>query len=99
MLDLCFFTRLVAPMSRIYEIPYHPDDSHSWPVSLNGQVISRFDSRFEALRSAVNRASADGGDASIGIEGADGIWRPFGSDAKRPARVPPMPGRKLRAVR
>jgi len=47
----------------------------------------------------VNRASAEGGDASIGVEGADGIWRPFGSDAKRPARLPPMPGRKLRAVR
>jgi hypothetical protein len=86
-------------MSRIYEIPYHPDDGHSWPVCVDGQVLSRFDSRFEALRSAVNQASADGGDASIGVEGADSIWRPFGSDAKRPARLPPMPGRRLRAVR
>jgi len=86
-------------MSRIYEIPYHPDDSHSWPVSVDGQVISHFDSRFEALRSAVNQAAAEGGDTSIGVEGADGIWRPFGSDAKRPEQLPPMPGRKLRAVR
>jgi hypothetical protein len=86
-------------MSRIYEIPYVPDDGHSWPVRVDGRVLSRFESRFEALRSAVNQASAEGGDASIGVEGADGIWRPFGSDAKRPARLPPMPGRKLRAVR
>jgi hypothetical protein len=86
-------------MPRIYEIPYQPDDGLSWPLSVDGEVLSRFDSRFEALRSAVNRAAAEGGDASIGIEGADGVWRPFGSDAKRPARVPPMPGRRLRAVR
>lgn len=86
-------------MSRIYEIPYQSDDGMSWPLSLDGKVLSRFDSRFEALRSAVNRAAAEGGDVSIGIEGADGVWRPFGSDAKRPARVPPMPGRRLRAVR
>jgi hypothetical protein len=86
-------------MSRIYEIPYQSDDGLSWPVRLDGEVLARFDSRFEALRSAVNRASAEGGDVSIGIEGADGVWRPFGSDAKRPARVPPMPGRRLRAVR
>jgi hypothetical protein len=99
MLALSFFIRWVAPMSRIYEIPYHPDESHSWPVRLDGKVLSRFDSRFDALLSAVNRAAAEGGDASIGIEGADGVWRPFGSDAKRPARVPPMPGRTLRAVR
>jgi len=99
MLDLCFFKRLLAPMSRIYEIPYHPDDSQSWPVSVDGQVISRFGSRFEALRSAVNLASAEGGDTGIGVEGADGIWRPFGSDAKRPARVPAMPGHRLRVVR
>jgi hypothetical protein len=86
-------------MSRIYEIPYHPDDSHRWPVCVDGRVLSRFDSRFEALRSAVNQAAAEGGDASIGVEGVDGIWRPFGSDAKRPARVPPMPGRRLGAAR
>ena len=85
-------------MSRIYEIPYHPDESHSWPVCVDGHVLSRFDSRFEALRSAVNQAAAEGGDASIGVEGADGIWRPFGSDAKRPARLPSMPGRRLRAA-
>jgi len=86
-------------MTRIYEIPYHPDDSHSWPVCMNGKVLFRFQSRFEALRAAVNQAAAEGGDTSIGVEGADGIWRPFGSDAKRPARVPPMPGRRLHAVR
>jgi hypothetical protein len=99
MLFLCFFIRLVAPMSRIYEIPYHPDDSHCWPVSVDGRVLSRFDSRFEALRSAVNQAAAEGEGSSIGVEGADGIWRPFGSDAKRPARVPAMPGRRSRGAR
>ena len=99
MLDLCFFPRLPVPMSRIYEIPYQPDDGPSWPLRVEGEVVSRFDSRFEALRSAVNRAAAEGGDVSIGIEGADGVWRPFGSDAKRPARVPPMPGRRLSVVR
>lgn len=86
-------------MSRIYEIPYHPDENHAWIVRLDGKVLSRFESRFDALLSAVNRAAAEGGDTSIGIEGADGVWRPFGSDAKRPARVPPMPDRTLRAVR
>jgi hypothetical protein len=86
-------------MSRIYEIPYHPDDNHRWPVCVDGRVLSRFDSRFEALRSAVNQAAAEGGDTSIGVEGVDGIWRPFGGDAKRPARVPAMPGRRLGAAR
>ncbi|MDQ0011179.1 hypothetical protein J2T07_003389 [Luteibacter jiangsuensis] len=86
-------------MSRIYEIPYHPDESHSWAVRLDGEVLSRFDSRFDALLSAMKRAAAEGGDTSIGIEGADGVWRPFGSDAKRPARPPPLPSRLLGAVR
>jgi hypothetical protein len=99
MLQLHFFTRRVTLMTRIYEIPYNPDDSLSWPVCMNGRVLFRFASRFEALRAAVNQAAAEGGDTSIGVEGADGVWRPFGSDAKRPARVPPMPARRLRAVR
>ena len=85
-------------MTRVYEIPYQPDGA-SWTVRVAGSPIGRFASRFEALRAAVNGAAADGSDATISVEGADGIWRPFGSDAKRPARLPPMPGRKLRAVR
>ncbi|WP_448096944.1 hypothetical protein [Luteibacter yeojuensis] len=80
-------------MSRIYEISYHPDESHYWTVRLDGEVVSRFHSRFDALLSAVNLAAAEGGDTTIGVEGADGVWRPFGSDAKRPARLPPMPAR------
>jgi len=80
-------------MSRIYEVPFLPDDRQQWPLSLAGRVLERYPSRFEALRAAVNRAAADGGDAGIGVEGADGVWRPFGSDVKRPIRVPPMPQR------
>ncbi|HXP00719.1 MAG TPA: DUF2188 domain-containing protein [Luteibacter sp.] len=86
-------------MSRVYEIPYQPDDGLGWAVRVAGQPIGRFESRFEALRAAVNRASAEGGDASIGVEGADGIWRPFGSDAKRPENLPPMPPRRFSIVR
>lgn len=71
-------------MARIYEVPYQPDAGLVWSVLISGRVIDRFDSRFEALRAAVNKASAEGGDTGIAVEGADGIWRPFGSDAKRP---------------
>jgi len=77
-------------MSRIYEVPFLPDERQMWPLSLDGRVLERYPSRFEALRAAVNRAAADGPDASIGVEGADGVWRPFGSDIKRPIRIPPM---------
>jgi len=86
-------------MTRVYEIPYQPDDGASWTVRLEGVPIGRFPSRFEALRAAVNRAAAEGADTHIGVEGADGIWRPFGSDAKRPARLPPLPPRHLSVVR
>ncbi len=86
-------------MTRIYEIPFQPDSDLSWSVRLAGRVIDRFESRFEALRAAVNKASAEGTDTKIAVEGADGVWRPFGSDAKRPARVPPLPVGKLYAVR
>lgn len=86
-------------MTRVYEIPYQPDDGLCWTVRVGGRSIGHFESRFEALRAAVNRASAEGGDTSIGVEGADGIWRPFGSDAKRPERVPPMPPRRFSIVR
>jgi hypothetical protein len=87
-------------MTRIYEIPYQPDDGSFWTVRLGGVPVGRFPSRFEALRAAVNLAAADGAGATIAVEGADGIWRPFGSDAKRPVSgqaMPPM--RKLAAVR
>ncbi|NID15437.1 DUF2188 domain-containing protein [Luteibacter yeojuensis] len=80
-------------MTRVYEIPYQPDDGASWTVRVDGLPIGRFSSRFEALRAMVNRASAEGGDVRIDVEGADGIWRPFGSDAKRPVAVPPLPQR------
>ncbi|MGE7138347.1 DUF2188 domain-containing protein [Luteibacter sp. NPDC031894] len=86
-------------MTRVYEIPYQPDEGAAWTVRVEGRAIGRFASRFEALRAAVNRAAAEGGDTSIGVEGADGVWRPFGSDAKRPARVPPLPPRRLSVVR
>ncbi|SEV85481.1 DUF2188 domain-containing protein [Luteibacter sp. 329MFSha] len=82
-------------MTRVYEVPYLPDDGSRWTLRLAGQTVGTFASRFEALQAAVNRASADGGDASIGVEGADGIWRPFGSDIKRPVHVPTLPPVRL----
>jgi len=86
-------------MARIYEVPFHPESGTSWAVRISGRTMELFDSRFDALRSAVNRASAEGGDTNIAVEGADGVWRPFGSDAKRPVRVPALPVRRLHAVR
>lgn len=86
-------------MKRIYEIPYQPDDGPLWTVRMGGVSVGRFPSRFEALRAAVNLAAADGVGATIGVEGADGIWRPFGSDAKRPVSVQAVPMRELSAVR
>lgn len=86
-------------MTRVYEIPYQPDDGSSWTVRLAGVPVGRFPSRFEALRAAVNLAAADGAGATIGVQGADGIWRPFGSDAKRPVSVQAAPMRRLSAVR
>lgn len=86
-------------MTRVYEIPYQPDDGACWTVRVAGSPIGRFASRFEALRAAVNGATADGNDATICVEGADGIWRPFGSDAKRPVRAPSSPPKRLSVVR
>lgn len=87
-------------MTRTYEVPYLPDAVQTWAVRVNGRIIERFDSRFEALRAAVNRASAEGGDTGIAVEGADGIWRPFGTDIKRPVTIPRLPPqRHLSAVR
>jgi hypothetical protein len=82
-------------MTRVYEVPYAPEGGLGWPVRVDGRIIARCDSRVSALATALNRAAAEGGNATIGIEGADGVWRPFGSDAKRPARVPTLPARRL----
>jgi len=79
-------------MARVYEIPYLPEDGVRWPIRVDGLVADYFSSRFEALRAAVNGAAADGGGASIRVEGADGVWRPFGSDAKRPFDASAKPG-------
>jgi hypothetical protein len=86
-------------MTRVYEIPYHPEQGASWMVRLEGRPVGRFSSRFEALRDAVNRAAADGGDTSIDVEGADGVWRPFGSDVKRPVNIALQPSSRFRATR
>lgn len=85
-------------MARVYEVPYHPEGGVAWAVRISGRVIERFASRFEALRAAVNRASAEGGDTAIAVEGADGLWRPFGADIKRPAHLPKLPPRHLSVV-
>ncbi|WP_157006889.1 hypothetical protein [Luteibacter yeojuensis] len=86
-------------MTHVYEVPYFPEEDLGWPVRVDGRVVARCGSRYDALMTAMNNAAAEGGDASIGIEGADGVWRPFGSDAKRPARVPRMPARRFSVVR
>lgn len=86
-------------MPHVYEVPYFPDGDLGWLVRLDGRVVARCDSRYEALAAALNRAAAEGGNASIGIEGADGVWRPFGSDAKRPGNAPAMPARRFSVVR
>jgi hypothetical protein len=86
-------------MTRVYEVPYFPEDGLGWAVRLDGRVVARCESRYEALAAAMNRAAAEGGDASIGIEGADGVWRPFGTDAKRPGRVPALPPRRFSVAR
>lgn len=87
-------------MPHIYEVPYLPDASGAWTLRTHGRVMERFNSRVEALRAAVDHASADGGDTAIAVEGADGIWRPFGADFKRPVTIPRLPTqRHLLAVR
>jgi hypothetical protein len=80
-------------MVRIYEVPFHPHAGRAWEVRVAGRVIERCDSRYDALRCAVSMASSDGGDARIDVEGADGVWRPFGTDIKRPVAIP-MPARR-----
>lgn len=86
-------------MTRVYEVPYFAEDDLGWPVRVDGRIVVRCESRYAALDAAVKRAAAEGGNASIGIEGADGVWRPFGSDAKRPSRVPAMPARRFSLFR
>jgi hypothetical protein len=80
-------------MARIYEVPFHPDAGSAWEIRVGGRVVERCESRYEALRSAVSMASHDGGETRIDVEGADGVWRPFGSDVKRP-----MPATQAYAV-
>lgn len=75
-------------MVRIYEVPFLPHAGRVWEVRVSGEAIERCDSRYDALRCAVSRASSDGGDARIDVEGADGVWRPFGTDIKRPVAIP-----------
>jgi hypothetical protein len=80
-------------MVRIYEVPFHPGAGRAWEVRVAGTVIDRCDSRYDALRCAVSTASSDGGEARIDVEGADGVWRPFGTDIKRPVSIPMRAGR------
>jgi hypothetical protein len=86
-------------MTRVYEVPYHADEDRGWPVRVDGRIVARCQTRYEALAAALNRAAAEGGNATIGIEGADGVWRPFGTDAKRPNRIPALPPRRLSVAR
>lgn len=85
-------------MTSVYRIPYHPDVALRWAVEEDGHAIAHFSERFEALRHAVNKAASEGGGASISVEGADGVWRPFGSDAKRPMRGSNLPNHRFSVV-
>jgi hypothetical protein len=99
MVQLYLSKRWNLTMAHVYEVPYFPEDDLGWPVRMGGRIVTRCESRIDALAAAVNRAAAEGAGASIGIEGADGVWRPFGSDAKRPSQLPALPPRRFSVVR
>ncbi|MBB3229115.1 hypothetical protein FHW69_003767 [Luteibacter sp. Sphag1AF] len=72
----------------IYDIPFHPDLAGLWHVHLNGVPIENFATRVAAIAYAVSQSkllgSQHGVQMLVSVEGADGIWREFESNAKRP---------------
>jgi hypothetical protein len=72
----------------IYDIPFAPDLAGLWHVQINGVPTENFDSRVAAIGYAVQQSKLLGGQGGVqvlvSVEGADGMWREFESNAKRP---------------
>ncbi|QWT21887.1 DUF2188 domain-containing protein [Bacillus sp. NP157] len=72
----------------IYDIPFHPDLAGLWHVQLNGVPTENFETRVAAIAYAVNQSRLIGNPGHVqvlvSVEGADGVWREFESNAKRP---------------
>ncbi|WP_426284942.1 DUF2188 domain-containing protein [Luteibacter sp. E-22] len=72
----------------IYDIPFHPDMAGLWHVQMNGVPTENFETRIAAIAYAVQQSkllgTQNGLQVLVSVEGADGIWREFESNAKRP---------------
>ncbi|TCV94538.1 hypothetical protein EC912_10321 [Luteibacter rhizovicinus] len=72
----------------IYDIPFNPDLAGLWHVQLNGVPMENFATRVAAIAYAVAQSKLIGAQRGVrvlvSVEGADGIWREFESNAKRP---------------
>lgn len=75
----------------IYDIPFHPDLAGLWHVQLNGVPTENFETRVAAIAYAVQQSKLLGTQGAavqvlVSVEGADGVWREFESNAKRPVQ-------------
>ncbi|QDE39196.1 DUF2188 domain-containing protein [Luteibacter pinisoli] len=78
----------------IYDIPFNPDLAGLWHVQLNGVPTENFETRVAAIAYAVQQSKLLGTQAQgpgqlqvlVSVEGADGVWREFESNAKRPVQ-------------
>jgi len=75
----------------IYDIPFNPDLGGLWHVQLNGVPTENFESRVAAIAYAVQQSKLLGTHSGqlqvlVSVEGADGVWREFESNAKRPVQ-------------
>ncbi|URL59871.1 DUF2188 domain-containing protein [Luteibacter flocculans] len=72
----------------IYDISFHPDVAGLWHVQVNGVPTENFETRIAAIAYAVQQSkllgTQPGVQVLVSVEGADGIWREFESNAKRP---------------
>lgn len=72
----------------IYDISFHPDVAGLWHVQVNGVPTENFETRIAAIAYAVQQSKLIGAQSGVqvlvSVEGADGIWREFESNAKRP---------------
>jgi len=69
----------------IFDIPFAPLRHGGWSVGACNNGRSKFKSRIDALRFAINAAlevQQQGDDALITIEGVDGRWRMFDHRAR-----------------
>ena len=67
----------------IIDIPFSPRGNDGWQIDIGRHRHKTFASRKEAVAFAVDEAERIERDGTpsvvINIEGADGIWRPFGT--------------------